>query len=299
MSAKKTFNDLNTDDLRYLLIEKQNAEREARLEQFQRSGRIARSHATEAPIHAEMAELKQIPAPGLFSGHAKRTPRLLDRILLIVEVLAVAGLAYVLFNGAKILTQLNDEVVSVMNAPTATVLSENMAVVLPSGHTSPNSNEGAQPNMAEIPEHLRPVIQGLSGLPIPSPSPAHAIRIQIPSIKVDAPIVQGDDWEQLKKGVGQRIGTANPGEDGNVVLSAHNDIFGEIFRHLDQLKAGDEIILFTGTASFTYVVETTQIVEPTVVSVMAPTENPVVTLISCYPYLIDSKRIVVAATLKD
>ena len=54
----------------------------------------------------------------------------------------------------------------------------------------------------------------------------------IPSINVDVNVVEGDDWEQLKKGVAQHIGTADPGQAGNMVLSAHNDIFGELFRYL-------------------------------------------------------------------
>jgi sortase A len=114
---------------------------------------------------------------------------------------------------------------------------------------------------------------------------------------VDAPIVQGDGWEQLKKGVGQHVGTADPGKRGNVVLSAHNDIFGEIFRHLDQLEPGDEVVVYTNQRAYTYIVNGSDVVEPTAVEVMAATSNPTLTLISCYPYLVDNKRIVVTARL--
>jgi len=116
---------------------------------------------------------------------------------------------------------------------------------------------------------------------------------------VDAPIVQGDGWEQLKKGVGQHIGSANPGEASNLVLSAHNDVFGEIFRNLDKLQPGDEVVLYTSQQSFSYTVETTMIVEPTQVEVMAPASDGVVTLISCYPYMVSNKRIVVIASLEQ
>ena len=115
---------------------------------------------------------------------------------------------------------------------------------------------------------------------------------------MDAPIVQGDGWEQLKKGVGQHLGSANPGDKGNVVLAAHNDIFGEIFRDLDRLVPGDLVIIHTNQRSYTYVVVETRIVEPTMVEVMAPTSQPTTTLISCYPYLKDNKRIVVIARLQ-
>ena len=225
--------------------------------------------------------------------------RWMDRALLFVEVLAIVGLVGVMFNGMNLLRMLNAEVVQAIAQPTLTPTPLISAVVLPSGHTPPNSAEGAQPNEAEIPEHLRPFVQSLANLPVPTPAPEQAIRIQIPAIGVDAPVVQGDGWEQLKKGVAQHIGTANPGQTGNLVLSAHNDIFGEIFRYLDKLQPGDEIIVFTNQKQYTYVVDGTRVVEPTAVEVMAPTGSPVVTLISCYPYLVDKQRIVVRANLQN
>jgi sortase A len=110
----------------------------------------------------------------------------------------------------------------------------------------------------------------------------------------------GDGWEQLKQGVGQHIGDTKPGEPGNLVLSAHNDIFGQIFRYLDQLQIGDEIIVYSNIRSYTYVIDqSVQIVDPTFVQVMEPTNDPTITLISCYPYLVNNKRIVVKASLVD
>jgi sortase A len=141
-------------------------------------------------------------------------------------------------------------------------------------------------------------VQSLANIPIPTASPEQATRIQIPAIKVDAPVVQGDGWEQLKKGVGQHIETVDPGDDGNMVLSAHNDVFGEIFRDLDKLKTGDEIVLFTNARQYVYTVTNTQVVEPTFVEVMGSSGEPIVTLISCYPYLVDNQRIVISAALQ-
>jgi sortase A len=116
---------------------------------------------------------------------------------------------------------------------------------------------------------------------------------------VDAPVVQGDSWEQLKKGVGQHIGSADPGQVGNVVFSAHDDVFGEIFRDLDHLQAGDQVLLFTAQQQYVYVVTGSQIVSPTQVDVMNSTGDSIVTLISCYPYMVDNKRIVVFAKLQN
>jgi len=120
----------------------------------------------------------------------------------------------------------------------------------------------------------------------------------IKSIGVDAPIVQGDDWEQLKKGVGHHLGTANPGERGNMVLSAHNDIYGEIFRNLERVEPNDEILVYSGNRLFRYVAVQKRIIEPTEVSVMYPTRDPTTTLITCHPYLVDNKRLVVIAELR-
>ncbi len=223
----------------------------------------------------------------------------MDRILLGVEVLAVIGLVAVLLNGLGLLRTLNTEVAAALNPVTATPTPLIMAVVLPSGHVPPDEQGNTRPNEAEIPEHLRPMVQSLANIPVPTAAPDQGIRIQIPAINIDAPIVQGDGWEQLKKGVGQYAGSADPGTDGNVVLSAHNDVYGELFRYLDKLAPGDQLIISTRQRQYVYIVDRTILVEPTAVEVMASTGSPTVTLISCYPYLVDTQRIVVFARLQN
>lgn len=195
------------------------------------------------------------------------------------------------------LKDLNRSVASAFQQPTLEPTPIIREVVLPEGHTPPNSPGGARPNEAEIPESLRPIFQAAQNIPVPTPGSQQAIRIQIPAIGVDAPVVQGDGWEQLKKGVAQHTGTPDPGENGNIVLSGHNDVFGEVFRDLDRLKPGDTVILFTSRRKYSYVIIGTQLVEPTAVEVMAPTPDARVTLISCHPYLVDIHRIIVSALL--
>lgn len=303
MATRKSPEDLSVAELRRLLLDKRRVSRKERLERFRRTGR-AIVLASDAPLSGleEMRAGLVLDTPETAaSPEAKPTPRRrwLDRILLAVEVLAIIGLVGVLANGFNLLRTLNAEVVQAIAQPTLTATPVISAVVLPSGHTSPRSAGGAQFNEAEIPEYLRPLVASLASVPVPTASPEQAIRIQIPSINVDAPIVQGDGWEQLKKGVGQHIGSANPGQNGNVVLSAHNDVFGEIFRDLDKLKVGDAIIIYTNQRQYTYIVSDSFIVEPTRVEVMYPTPDPVVTLISCYPYLINNQRIIIRANLQN
>ncbi|GAB4520660.1 MAG: hypothetical protein Fur0018_00380 [Anaerolineales bacterium] len=300
MSKTRRPEDLTVDELRRLLIEKRRNDRQARLEHFRKTGRVVRLYQESfAPpletVHALDVPVVEEAAPAVQPA-ARRRP--LDVFLLLIEVAAVAGLFFILFNGISLVKALNQEVAAALVQPTPTATPLVMAVVLPSGHTPPTAPGGARPNDAEIPEYLRPMVQSLASLPLPTPGPEQAIRLQVPALNVDAPIVQGDGWEQLKKGVGQHIGSGTPGQKGNVVLSAHNDIFGELFRFLDRLQPGDEIIVYSTQRAYRYIVTGTRIVEPTEVSVMAPTNTAVVTLISCYPYLVDKQRIVVTAQLQ-
>jgi sortase A len=68
---------------------------------------------------------------------------------------------------------------------------------------------------------------------------------------------------------------------------------------LDKLQPGNQIILYTMQQQYIYLVTETRIVEPSQVEVMNSTSDPTVTLISCYPYMVDSKRIVVFAKLQN
>ena len=297
---EKSPEDLSISELRRLLMDKRRNVRQERLDTYRRTGRVIQlaSNQTseldvnpviETPTDEELAPVKE-----------KSTKRSwADRILLVVEVIAILGLVGIALSGLGILQDLNAEFAAALEQPTMAPTPLVMAVVLPSGHTPPDTDGNTRPNEAEIPDHLRPMVQSIKDLPIPPSSPEQAIRIQIPALNIDAPIVQGDGWDQLKKGVGQHLGTPNPGSIGNMVFSAHNDVYGEIFRYLDQLQPGDEILVFTQQRQYTYVVSGTQVVEPTQVEVMAATTEPTTTLISCYPYLKDKQRIVVFANLKN
>jgi sortase A len=292
--------EMSIEELEALLARKKIEAREIRLRKFRRSGRAL-------PLNSEEHSASERFTPGSYAGLADadrrgerkaRVRKALSAVLLVLEIGAVGGLGYILYRSYGALQALNQEVATALEVPTPSPTPLITAVVLPSGHTPPTSPGGAQPNEAEIPENLRPLMQSLVAIPIPTPGPEHARSIFIPALwNLPAPVVQGDGWEQLKKGVGWHIGSANPGERGNVVLSAHNDIFGELFRDLDQLTPGDEIYISTATQEYLYLVTGVQIVEPTDVSILAPTAKATITLISCYPYMVDKQRIAVFGEL--
>ncbi len=259
------------------------------------------------PLDAAPPEARNAPSTPRYSafvepGKPKRERRPIkwrwigDRLLLMVEVLALFGFLLIVARMVTTVQGLNEESRAIQAPPTSTPAPFIGVVVLPGGHTPPDAQRNSEP--APIPAHLQGLVAQITPLPVPTPGPEHPQRIVIPVINVDAPVVEGDDWESLKMGAGHYIGSANPGERGNCVISAHNDIYGEIFRELPKMNIGDEILVHTQTQAYRYIVEQTRIIEPTEVSVMAPTSSPVLTLISCYPYGIDSHRIVVIAALK-
>jgi sortase A len=237
-----------------------------------------------------------------------------NQALLLVEVLAVVGLLYLGYTLIQSIGRLEQETASAQQmidsqriaalptiAPTPQLRLEQ--VVLPGGHTPPTSPGGPQFNLNEIPSNLLPVVQSQLFQPQISRPPRTnetALRLIIPKLQLDSSIVQGTDWEALKQGVGQLQNGVNPTHDqGNVVFSAHNDIYGELFRHLDQLEAGDRLQVQTQTKIFTYEVTGWDIYEPTDVHVLDARGGATLTLISCYPYQVDDKRIVVFANRVD
>ncbi len=296
---RHSIGDYSIEELEAVLARKKREAHATRLQRFRKTGRAL--PVTEVDEESQFEQGK-----GENDGDEK--PRInftnmfravFNRMLLWVEILAVFGMAFLFLKGFGLLQVLNREAEEAMTLPTSTTTPLITAVVLPSGHMPPTSPGGARPNDAEIPANLRPLVQSLPQFPIPTPGPEQARQILIESLWANPqPIVQGDGWEQLKKGVGQHISSADPGQSGNLILSAHNDIFGELFRNLDQLKPGDEIRIMTATREYVYLVTGLRIVVSTEVSVMEATETPTITLISCYPYLVDTQRIVVFGELQ-
>lgn len=322
MKDRRPVDELSIQELEEVLRVRK---REARLERLRRLGKDADVNSLDPlapkpvdpqspPLPTDYRRFQDTGATAQYRPRAadevakvQRQPRrirwdwLRDKGLLVIELGLVAGLIFVLFSLQMTVREVNEESSQAQQAqlptlpvPTPTPLIQ--VVILPGGHTPPDSPGGPAP--AEIPAHLRDLVEAITPLPMPTPGPEQATRIQIPIIDVDAPVVEGDDWEPLKQGAGHHIGSANPGESGNCIISAHNDIFGEIFRDLPDLDLGDEIFVHTASQIYRYVITQKRFIEPTDVSVMYPTSSPVLTLISCYPYGIDTHRIVVTAELK-
>ena len=105
--------------------------------------------------------------------------------------------------------------------------------------------------------------------------------LRIPKIRLEVPVLEGTDELTMDRAVGLIVGTARPGEDGNIGISGHRDGF---FRGLKDIREGDGIELVTATGTDTYTIDHIVIVKPADVSVLAPRPRPSITLVTCYPF---------------
>jgi sortase A len=129
-------------------------------------------------------------------------------------------------------------------------------------------------------------------------APAIAI-LRIPKIHMEVPVLEGTDDLILNRGVGHVIGTAKPGEDGNVAIAGHRDGF---FRGLKDIDFHDTIEVETMDRTERYTIDRITVVDPSDVSVLKKRSHASLTLITCYPfYFIGSapKRYIVQASISD
>lgn len=144
-------------------------------------------------------------------------------------------------------------------------------------------------------------------LPTPEPPPTDERApepvielgtIEIPAIDVSMTMYEGIRLSTLDRGPGHWPGTAMPGQAGNVVVAGHRVSKHQVFRNIDALVEGDEI-LFTDTAGAVhrYRVTSSRVVVPTEVRIVDPTPTPTATLFACHPPGSVRERYVVFADL--
>lgn len=339
MADKRTVDELSIEELERILAIRKREARQQQLKRMRQTGRVVETGRKEPdplpweiPVQPESSspasstlqkrkavpEFEDVTEPGLHSGRHREIGRIwrvfVDRSLLLTEVVAVVGLfvlGFALFNGMSLLQQQSAEAQAAaerfLNAsiptPTPAPQLQLENIVLPSGHTPPQ-NGVSNFNFDEIPPALRGQIASQVYLPPevsrPPVTDDTPLKVLIPDLNIDHPIVQGVDWNALQQGVGMLPNGALPRNAGdNVVLAAHNDIYGEIFRDLDVLQPGMRLQIQTNAGIYTYIVRETLIVDPDQVAVMDSQGTPMVTLISCYPYRVNTQRIVVIADRVD
>jgi LPXTG-site transpeptidase (sortase) family protein len=152
----------------------------------------------------------------------------------------------------------------------------------------------------------------------PSPNVASGppTRLVAESIGLDTPVIE-TGWQQVAQdGVSTNVwvvadyaagwhkNSALPGQGGNVVLSGHHNIKGEVFRYIVDLEVGDTVSLYVGDQRYDYIVNDKFIVkdkgEPDSVRQanarwIGPFNEERLTLVTCWPYTNNTHRVIIIA----
>jgi sortase A len=145
-------------------------------------------------------------------------------------------------------------------------------------------------------------------LPVPDDLPADAYAptaervvgsISIPAIALYENLHTGMTLTAINRGPSWWPGTALPGQLGNSVIGGHRTTFSHPFRDLDKLSPGDRAVFTTDQGAFSYVVTSTQIVEPSAVDIADQTLDYTATLFACHPPGSARYRIIVKLQMVD
>jgi sortase A len=123
-------------------------------------------------------------------------------------------------------------------------------------------------------------------------------RIEIPRIGLKAVVIEGVGVDDLKDGPGHYPDTPMPGQKGNSAVAGHRTTYGAPFASVDELAAGDDIIVTTLQGRFTYSVTASEIVSPNQVDVLDDKGDNRITLTACHPKYSASQRIIISGVLK-
>lgn len=107
--------------------------------------------------------------------------------------------------------------------------------------------------------------------------------VRIPSVNLEAPILEGTGMSQLEVGAGHFTGSCDMGEKGNYCLAGHSSSrYACVFNNLSDVNFGDEVRLSDGNGSeYIYYVTQIFVVDPEDVYVLDDTQDERVTLITC------------------
>jgi len=105
--------------------------------------------------------------------------------------------------------------------------------------------------------------------------------LRIPQLTLDVPVYGDTSDLNLDRGAGHIPGTAQIAQAGNTGIAAHRDGF---FRKLKDVELGMDIYIEHGGKTLKYHITEISIVTPQESAVLAPTERPSVTLVTCYPF---------------
>jgi sortase A len=124
-------------------------------------------------------------------------------------------------------------------------------------------------------------------------------RIRIPEIGVDYAVVEGTDDSSLQRGPGHYPATGLPGQRRTTAIAGHRTTYQAPFREIDKLEDGDEVVLETPYADFTYLIEQVEVVEPDRTDIVRDRGRERLVLTACHPLYSDAQRYAVTAKLDE
>ena len=158
------------------------------------------------------------------------------------------------------------------------------------------------PTTTLAPEPVGPTTTEVERQVIPEFSSGDVVgQLMIPSIDVDFFVVSGVGVEELRLGPGHFTDTPLPGQLGNSAIAGHRTTYGQPFHDLDQLAAGDDIVITTVFGTYNYEVRDLKVVEPTDYGVVSTTDSTIatLTLTTCHPKWSAAQRLIVSAELNE
>ena len=179
----------------------------------------------------------------------------------------------------------------------ATVLTTEIPVTSVTTTSVLNSDS---PTTTLAPEPVGPTTTEVERQVIPEFSSGDVVgQLVIPSIDIDFFVVSGVGVEELRLGPGHFTDTPLPGQLGNSAIAGHRTTYGQPFHDLDQLEAGDDIVITTAFGTYTYEVQDLKVVEPTDYGVVSTTDPNIatLTLTTCHPKWSAAQRLIVSAEL--
>jgi LPXTG-site transpeptidase (sortase) family protein len=205
---------------------------------------------------------------------ASRTTRWLERCLWVTGLVLLAWVGYVWADGRSYQARAEAELDRAIAEARASDRAESPFTVRTAGGDPSHS-----PTRVDLPDEL-PGDEG--GADTPTIGDGGVVgKLEIPRLGLSVMVSEGTSARVLRRGAGHLSNTPLPGANGNAAFAAHRD---RHFRPLREINPGDDLV-FTGIdGTYKYRVASTEIVEPHEVRVLAPTEEPSITLVTCFPF---------------
>jgi len=122
--------------------------------------------------------------------------------------------------------------------------------------------------------------------------------LSIPQIDLETAVLEGVNQDTLRFAVGHYEDTPLPSEGGNFCIVGHRSYsYGAFFNRLDEVESGDTIYMEVEGETFCYLVQEIFVVEPEDTWVLNNSEETMITLITCTPIRIGTKRLIIKAIL--